>query len=205
MDFNWKEFLQQWSREILKFDNYALPAGMSLPSEVVSSQWLGYAGATEEEIAKAEARLGKTLPPSYRAFLKTSNGWRQTTPFIWELWSTREIEWYRVHGQESINAYTGALTNSDGSAKFSPSDEEYLVYGEQQREWYFRVEYLQTALQISEECDGSVYLLNPQIVTPEGEWEAWFMASWSGASRYRSFQELMLAEYRKLQSLGKRS
>ncbi|HEY3110361.1 MAG TPA: hypothetical protein VGL23_16490 [Chloroflexota bacterium] len=34
------------------------------------------------------------------------------------------------------------------------------------------------------------------MVTPEGEWEAWFFANWyPGASRYRSFWELMQAEH----------
>ncbi len=47
-----------------------------------------------------------------------------------------------------------------------------------------------TALEISDhEVSGSaVYLLTPQIITPEGEWEAWFFAHWiPGAERYRSF------------------
>lgn len=44
--------------------------------------------------------------------------------------------------------------------------------------------------------DAAIYVLNPQIVTPEGEWEAWLFADWlPGAARYRSFQDLMQAEY----------
>ena len=61
----------------------------------------------------------------------------------------------------------------------------------------FRVEYLESALEVSEEGDSAVYLLNPEVVTADGEWEAWFFANWlPGASRYRSFTELMEAEYR---------
>ena len=42
-----------------------------------------------------------------------------------------------------------------------------------------------------------MYLLNPMVVTPEGEWEAWMFAHWlPGARRYRSFWELMGGEYR---------
>ena len=45
--------------------------------EVIASRWLGYPGATEEQIMNLETRLGRKLPPSYRAFLKASNGFRQ--------------------------------------------------------------------------------------------------------------------------------
>ena len=58
-----------------------------------------------------------------------------------------------------------------------------------------RSEYLATALDISEETGNGMYLLNPRIVTPDGEWEAWFWAAWlPGANRHRSFQEMMVAE-----------
>jgi hypothetical protein len=55
---------------------------------------------------------------------------------------------------------------------------------------------LRTALEISDWGDSAICLLNPQVVTPEGDWEAWFFANWlPGANRYRSFWELMQAEY----------
>jgi hypothetical protein len=41
-----------------------------------------------------------------------------------------------------------------------------------------------------------VYLLNPCVVTEDGEWEAWYLAHWlPGAVRYRSFWDLMNDEY----------
>jgi len=60
----WRELLGTWSREILADETYR----QEFPHEVVQAGWLGYPGATDEEIAVAEARLGITLPPSYRAF-----------------------------------------------------------------------------------------------------------------------------------------
>ena len=78
------------------------------------------------------------------------------------------------------------------------SDEEYGVYGEDQETGSLRLEYLETAFQISERerAGTAVILLNPQVVTEEGEWEAWYLAHWlPGAARYRSFWELMEAEY----------
>ena len=78
------------------------------------------------------------------------------------------------------------------------------MYGQEQDPITLRVEYLQTALQISDVGDSSIYLLNPQVVTEEGEWEAWFFANWlPGAARYRSFQELMKEEYRNFLALSK--
>lgn len=70
---------------------------------------------------------------------------------------------------------------------------EYFVYGEEQDCVYLRREYLQTALEInSDSGDGDIYLLNPQIITADGEWEAWhFGNKLPGAIRYRSFYEMM--------------
>ena len=60
----------------------------------------------------------------------------------------------------------------------------------------FRIEYLESAVEVSDIGDSAIFLLNPQVVTPDGEWEAWFFANWlPGASRYRSFGELMETEY----------
>lgn len=51
-------------------------------------------------------------------------------------------------------------------------------------------------MEISDLGDSAIYLLNPLAISPEGEWEAWFFANWNpGAVRYRSFWELILAEY----------
>ncbi|MEQ8226028.1 MAG: hypothetical protein ABRQ37_27190, partial [Candidatus Eremiobacterota bacterium] len=49
---------------------------------------------------------------------------------------------------------------------------------------------------ISEEVDSAIYLLNPHVVTSDGEWEAWFFGyTLPGAIRYRSFREMMEGEY----------
>jgi hypothetical protein len=172
-----------------------------LPPEVIESGWFGYPGATEEQIAQAEARLGTALPPSYRAFLTITNGWRQTTPFINRLWSTEEIDWFNVRHQKWLDALlekSGYLSTPSDTNSSAPSipDEEYFVYGDEQDCSKIRVEYLQTALEISQRGEAAIYLLNPQIVTETGEWEAWFLGDWlPGADRYRSFQDMMQAEY----------
>jgi hypothetical protein len=194
ISFDWQRFLMDWSRILLQDDNVT----KYLSPEVIASGWLGYPGATEGQIAQAEGRLGAILPPSYRAFLKVTNGWRQTGPFITRLWSVDEIEWYCVRHQEMIDAWMEGVLSLDPNPQ-PVLDEEYLVYGDKQLSGVLRHEYLQMALEISDEdtADDAVYLLNPKVVTSEGEWESWFLASWrAGADRYRSFQEMMQAEYK---------
>jgi hypothetical protein len=85
--FSWKHLLERWSRGIIESGTFT----DDLPADVVDSKWLGYRGATKGEISAAEKRLGKKLPPSYRDFLPTSNGWRRTTHFIAQLATDRRI------------------------------------------------------------------------------------------------------------------
>jgi len=203
--FDWEGFLWQWSQAILESMDEDQRA--QLPQDVIDSGWLGYPGATEEQICQAESRLGVYLPPSYRDFLKITNGWRQTTSFIRKLWSTDGIERFATRHQKWIEAFTNHHENQqinfdtavDLESFWEVStipDEEYLIYGEDQDCSKLRVEYLKTAIEISDVGESAIYLLNPQVVTEDGEWEAWFFGDWlPGADRYRSFQEMMVTEY----------
>lgn len=185
--YDWRGLLTQLSSDLLASDEFR----DEVPPEVVAAGWLGYPGATEEQIAAAEARLGTRFPPSYREFLAVTNGWRITGPFIDRLWSTDDIEWFRVRHQGD---WIDPWIEGQGGPSTVP-DAEYFVYGDEQNETALRTAYLSTALEISDIGDDAVYLLNPQIVTPEGEWEAWLLASWlPGARRYRSFWEMMRKE-----------
>jgi hypothetical protein len=214
--FDWQSFLMRWSQESLQSRRYE---PNKLPPHVIQSGWLGFPGATEDQIIQAETRLGRTLPPSYREFLKVTNGWYLTTPFVYRLWSIEEVEWFAVRHQAWIDDFTARYTrrhpmnrslNGSGTCFRAPSvpDREYLVYGEEQDCQTLRIEYMQTALEISDRADSEIYLLNPQVTTSDGEWEAWFFEDalpetdalfrdWRpGADRYRSFYELMQNEYR---------
>jgi hypothetical protein len=175
MAFDWRAFLQQWSREWLEDERFRA----QMPDEVVASRWLGFPGATEEQIASAEARLGIALPPSYRAFLKISNGWRNTTTAIHRLWSTDEIEWLRLRRQGFINVFTAQLTIDCWEKRYVPS-----------------------ALEVSDWGDSAIYLLNPRVTRADDECEAAFFANWAaGAHVDASFQELMQSEYRTFRAL----
>jgi hypothetical protein len=195
MEFNWQVFLERFSQILL--DDESIRAWQS--QETLNSRWLGFPGASPDDIRIAEKRLRIELPPSYRQFLHTSNGWGNSGGFIYRIWSTNEIAWFRERNQQSIDAYSAPAYNLP-----TISDQDYYVYGEEQDPVSLRVEYLQTALEISDVGDACIYLLNPQVVTKEGEWEAWFFANWlPGATRYRSFQAMMEAEYQNFPALSK--
>ena len=200
--FDWKYFLNQWSQIALELVE---TSQSNLPKEVYESGWLGYPGATEAQISHVEHRLNVTFPPSYREFLKITNGWRQTTPFINRIWAIEDVEWFSVRHHKWIEMFTirhskKLCTRSSHNkvrSHVSIVDQDYFIYGDNQDCSQVRVEYLQTALEISEKGESSIYLLNPQVITEDGEWEAWFFCDWlPGADRYRSFQDMMQAEYR---------
>ena len=181
----WPTFLVDFSRDLLK----DIRIREELSPEVIESGWMGYEGASEEEISKLEKRLGKRLPPSYRSFLAETNGWRNCGSFIYRLWPCSQVSWFRKRRQDWIDAYL----NVDEPDEIT--DEEYLVYGIRQECPYFRVQYLRSTLEISDVGDSAIMLLNPKVVTGEGEWEAWLFANWfPGARRYRSFREMIIAE-----------
>jgi hypothetical protein len=186
MSFDWKNFLAEFSLDLLQNDEIR----ESLPEKVIESGWMGFSGATEEEIGDLENRLGVRLPNSYRNFLKISNGWRNTGYFINRVWSTKEVAWFRERHSDWIQAY---LVPYRGTLILS--DEDYLVYDDRQDSAVFRVEYLKSALEISDIGDDAIYLLNPEIKNTDGEWEAWLFSNWNpGAVRYQSFLNLMQAE-----------
>jgi hypothetical protein len=190
--YPWRPLLERWSRQWLDVRDYAV----ELPDEVIETGWLGYPGATEQQVRELEQRLRRTVPPSYRAFLRLSNGWRRTSSFTHQMWSTAEVDYFRVRNQNWIDVLM------DSSPIVTP--EEHARYGRDQDPLSYRTEYLQDVIQISEVGDAAVYLLNPAVVSAGGEWEAWFLASWSpGAHRFRSFWDLMQAEYASFVELEK--
>jgi hypothetical protein len=189
--YDWRPFLEQLSQAILE-SPYA--ETYNLPPEVIASGWLGFPGATEEQIAATEARLGTAFPSSYRAFLKVTNGWRQLDSSIDRIWSVEDVEWFRTRNQDWVNAWNEGASMMGELPRIS--NEDYFVYGPDQDCIHMRAEYLNTALEISDVGDSAILLLNPKVITPDGEWEAWFFASWlPGANRYRSFWDLMQAHY----------
>jgi hypothetical protein len=197
MNYDWKPFLTRWSQELITSESIDL-AWYNVPIELIASGWLGFPGATDSQIAAAESRIGRSLPPSYREFLKVTNGWWTTgNCCVQKWWSTEEIGWHYDRNPFWADAWLEGEERGGGPI----SDEVYFVYGKRQQPM-IRGQYLKASLEISNMymSEGSVYLLNPEVVSEHGEWEAWFYADWmAGAQRYRSFWDLMQGEYAKFQ------
>lgn len=139
-----------------------------LPTGAVESGWLGADGASEDEIAAAEKRLGVTLPLEYRAFLETTNGFGPVGLSIRRLRSAAELKWLRDEDPELV--------------------EIWAEEGDQR---------LGDTLVVSDSYDDSWMLLNPGVRRADGEWQAWFFADWvPGAHEYESFRELLEDTFR---------
>lgn len=186
--FDWESHIREWSCK--RIECLTESEKEKLAPEILESSYLGYPGATEEQIAVAEARLGAIFPPSYRKFLTISNGLGYPSNYglDFAFYPTEEVDWYVLTAPEFVDEILEIWLELE-----PVTDKEYFVYGEEQCDLTFRPEYLQTALQISCEYEHSVFLLNPQIISENGEWEAWYcdFSTGFGISRYRSFEEMM--------------
>lgn len=181
---NWKPLLEKISHTALSNEDLL----EEFKNEKLT--WLGYEAASELEIQKTEERLNTKLPPSYREFLKVSNGFRQLNCFVWNILPVEKIDWIEKFDPSFFELYSTEFKDT-----FNATDEEYFVYGEQQKLTDFRSDYIISSLAISDWGDAAILLLNPKVKFGD-EWEAWMFAVWHcGPVRYQSFEELIEGEY----------
>ncbi|UUU28272.1 SMI1/KNR4 family protein [Streptomyces sp. DSM 40750] len=181
--FDWRSFLLRWSGEWAD----SLPDGETPGEEdetARQARWLGFPPASEERIAAMEGRLGRRMPPSYREFLKVSDGWRHAGGFVWLLAGTENAHW---HNNES---------------QLADMFEEYLdedAGPEERRE----ADIWRRGLQLDVESDITHVLLDPEDVDEDGEWAVYTWASWRAAppERHANFLEFMREMYREFHSL----
>jgi SMI1 / KNR4 family (SUKH-1) len=197
--YDWEPFLRQWNAELMAsklLREEAIPYNQHLyPPAVLNSGWLGYPGATEEQLTALEIRLGTKLPPSYRQFLAFTNGWRIIDWCIPQIWSSEQVDWVANKNPE----FAEMSKRNPELDIYDLSDEEYLVYDDKNGEHIIRSWYIATALEISDrERHGTAQLmLNPLIISDKGEWEAFFYAHWIPVGiRFRTFWDLMQYLYR---------
>jgi hypothetical protein len=84
-----------------------------------------------------------------------------------------EVAWLRDVDQETIDVWTGCGDTGDFER------------------------HLPATLRVSarETVGTAMYLLNPEVIGADGEWEAFYFAHWlPGVRRYPSFRALMQAE-----------
>ncbi|HLS78162.1 MAG TPA: SMI1/KNR4 family protein [Nocardia sp.] len=172
-----KPWLSRWSEERI---------GCAEPGEpdeqIVREGRLGFAPATPEEVAAAEARIGLPLPPSYREFLLTTNGWRMAGEFVTRMRTTTELG--RLHDLEPLwEKHFGWCFDPEPGV----ADENPFTRG----------------LLISAEADSGILFLDPGDVDESGEWAAYSMFSWQPGPprRFPSFTALMQHLYAQFNSL----
>lgn len=183
----WLELLRKISQEILTDPDFT-DGNLSVTVTPAQRQadWLGAPGASESELQALEQRLQINLPPSYRTFLRASNGFGPVEQLIWRIRPVQEVDWL-----VSTDADLVALWEKDVTLIPSVPDEDYFRYDDSQIAGQARGEYFRGLLMISDWGDAGFWGLNP-AVQHKGEWEAWYFANWMpGAVRYRSFAELV--------------
>ena len=179
-DDPWTRLVLEVSSKRIADQDYA--AG--LDDEVIGSGWLGQPAASVADIQVVETRLGVKFPPSYRQFLLTTNGLDGLPASLWPV--------------ERVARLVDADPDSFALWSQYPSevpDDAYSRYGEDQDPVQFRTIYLAHLIMAGPYEEFGCYLLNPQVVFNDGEWEAWNLNhDLPGANRYRSFFELVQAE-----------
>ena len=144
--YDWKSLLarcERWGREMAEWQR--------CKGHQITSDWLPAAAApaTEAQIAREEARLGVSLPPSLRSFYLQSNGHGVVGNFIWTVRSVEQLGWLRdvvPHLYDLVFEEDAAVARS---------------------------------LVVSGEADASWWLLDPGNLDGRGEWRAGRWSSWN--------------------------
>lgn len=186
--FDWRPFLVTWSAEwadSLPDDDETRNEDDEIARE---ARWLGFPPASEERIAAMEERLGRRMPPSYREFLKVSDGWRHAGGFVWRLAGTEQAHWHD-NASGLADVFEGYLDEDAGP--------------EERRE----ADVWRRGLQIDVESDAMYVVLDPADVDEDGEWAVYTWASWRAAppERHASFLEFMRDVYREFHCLRARA
>ncbi|MFJ2648013.1 SMI1/KNR4 family protein [Streptomyces sp. NPDC087420] len=168
----WRGYLAEHSAALMHVPDDEEPDGVAAQRRAVGR--LLYGGADDERIAALEERLGIRLPPSYRAFLATSDVRLNISPFMWEMRTTETVDWFRAESG------LWEMLRMGGEEDF----EEQTAM-------------MDRALLISEDGDAQYWLLDPGDVSEDGEWAAYIWASWYPGlgERYTSFAELVIEEH----------
>ncbi|WP_132325069.1 MULTISPECIES: SMI1/KNR4 family protein [Methylomonas] len=195
---DWRSFLTCWrtavQARLARGESYtslkSLPPSLNQVSATTST--------SELAVADAERRLNVKLPASYRHFVLASGN----AEWFIESFGTLDGDG-KLSNVSAIDVYPLADPKNFGYWSSTGPDtlileaRKYLRYGYhtepllRQDSAYFRIDQLDSLIKVGDLDQGGAILLNPKVISADGEMEAWLLSFKSGASRYRSFAELM--------------
>ena len=169
----WQAYLTEYGKDVVRTMDER--RRRLLTEDQLSSGWLGGEPVDASRIAALEERLGTRLPPSYRAFVGAGDGWRELGHFMYEMRGVDEIDWFREADPQTCEIL-GSVAELDPIPR--------------------------RALLISKQGDAQYWFLDPEDVSPEGEWAGYTWSSWGFLSgRYPSFAALVAAERESMEKL----
>jgi hypothetical protein len=184
--FEWRPFLEQYSKELLATDDERI----KIPREARTSKWMGFDPADETKIEATERRLGRRLPLSLRTFYAVTNGWRATGFFIWDVLPVEKIGWLRDRDRDLYQIANEAEAMA-GPFKEDPDGTRLREYRHEQGTRVKR------ALIVTSVGDSSRWLLDPGDEPHQQEWPGGRWASFNPGMNWtaNSFADLMQREF----------
>ncbi|NJP72780.1 SMI1/KNR4 family protein [Streptomyces sp. C1-2] len=167
----WHTWLSDYNAEVI--NSADVRTAIEEDRQVISQErldagWAGAPSAGEEAIVAVEERLGVRLPPSYRNFLKVSDGWEYLGPI--DLFRVGEIGW---------------LADIDGDL-LEAWDMEYFQE---------QLAILRRCVMIAHDNGGSGcwWLLHADSAREDGEWTAyeWWPGDGSDPEPYDDFATMV--------------
>ncbi|MBN9392237.1 MAG: SMI1/KNR4 family protein [Chloroflexi bacterium] len=195
--YSWQPFLQKWNELVFKpgiREDFLFDPG-TLEEYDRENPQLTRTPASEAEIEATEIRLAITFPPSYRQFLKVSNGLavHHQKGMLAELFPLSEVKW-GIDGGNDKDFWEREL-GSSLPLDDTVSDEEYYDYVKQNNV-ITKIGHALATLFIGDYDGNDFYLLNPLVVNKDGEWEAWSLMHDGGdLERYISFWHMLQEIY----------
>ena len=138
--------------------------------------------ASDTDLDALAARIGKPLPPSYRAFLATTNGMIYVAPLnVVTMVSADAVVPLTTANFPGIEVW---LAMADAAVPHEPAAGGPLPGRALARAWV-----------ISSIEDGDVYFIFPDLAGADGEWPVWFFGPKNpGAYGYPSFGAMLARE-----------
>jgi hypothetical protein len=87
---SWTELLRRWSGEAIA---HADSIFLEVTPGMRASGWIGYPPAPAADITAAQARLERSLPRSYQAFLAVTDGWPTLSFAFGQILPVAELDW----------------------------------------------------------------------------------------------------------------